>query len=88
MVFGPSGGPNSIQLDAITAPGRAARNGGGDAAVAVGLRVCEKTRDCPKRHARTGRFIDDLREARGLYPGFFHTPVRERFFDWGRGIVR
>ena len=26
--FGPSGGPNSVQLDAITAPSRAARSGG------------------------------------------------------------
>ena len=41
---------------------------------AAGGRVCERTGDSPRRHARTGRFINDLREARGLYPGFFHRP--------------
>ena len=45
---------------------------------AAGGRVCEKTGDCPKRHARTGRFINDLREARGLYPGFLHRPGSPR----------
>ena len=45
---------------------------------AATVRVCEKTGDCPKRRARARRFINDLQEARGLYPGGFHRPVRER----------
>ena len=39
---------------------------------------CEPPRDCPKRRAQTLRFINDLREARGLYPRVFsqtHPPV-------------
>ena len=36
------------------------------------------TPSCPKRHARTGRFTNDLREARGLSRGFFHRLVRAR----------
>ena len=42
------------------------------------LRVREKTGDCRKPRAQAPRFINDLREAQGLYPGFFHRPLRTR----------
>ena len=41
-------------------------------------RVCEKTGDCLKRRARSRRFINDLREVRGLYPWGSHRPTRLR----------
>ena len=38
----------------------------------------EKTGGCPKRRARTRRFINDLREVRGLCLGVFHRPLNAR----------
>ena len=64
---------------ASTAPFRANR----ERIRAANARVCKKTGDCPKRRARAWRFINDLREARGLYPGVFHGPTSERQGRYG-----